>query len=173
MAKLFLSLLKVVLGVTLAMIVLSLAGVAAARYFMAKLAVLPEKPTYESETATIEVVSEEATDPAASLSAPGVTPELSLEEPLEEPPEEPLEPGTYKAVVVQPIGLVLREGPGREYQQVGGVEHNETIIVLGQNNDQTWLNVRLLSSGQEGWVKAGNTRPLEDDAQAAETPASG
>ncbi|MEO1347586.1 MAG: SH3 domain-containing protein [Cyanobacteria bacterium J06635_15] len=161
MAKLFLSLLKVIFGVALAMGVLSLAGVATARYFMAKLSVLPERPIYESETTAVEVAAEEEpVDPSASTPSVVATPT----EPPEELPEEPLEPGTYKATVVQPIGLVLREGPGREYQQLGGVEHNETIIVLGQNNEETWLNVRLLSSGQEGWVKAGNTRPIEAEA---------
>lgn len=40
---------KFVLGVVIALLLLSMAGVATARYFMARLAVLPPKPLYGSE----------------------------------------------------------------------------------------------------------------------------
>lgn len=63
--------------------------------------------------------------------------------------------------MVQPIGLILREGPGTEHPQAGGVDYNEELIVLEEPADQGWIKVQVASSGQEGWVKAGNTRRLE------------
>jgi uncharacterized protein YraI len=65
-------------------------------------------------------------------------------------------------VVIQPIGLVLREGPGTEFPQVGGVDYNEEIVVLEEPDDKSWIRVRAASNGQEGWVKAGNTRRAEE-----------
>ncbi|MEM8542692.1 MAG: SH3 domain-containing protein [Cyanobacteria bacterium P01_H01_bin.119] len=165
-AKFFLSLSKVVVGVSLAMIVLSLAGVATARYFMAKLAVLPEKPLYASETQTAEPIEVEEN------SAVPTEPEAVATPPVDSAPEAAseaaLEPGQYKVLVVQPIGLVLREGPGQDYIQLGGVEYDDTLIVIGQNESQTWLNVRL-SNGQEGWVKGGgNVQAAENNPAETE-----
>jgi uncharacterized protein YgiM (DUF1202 family) len=76
--------------------------------------------------------------------------------------EPPLEPGAYNATVIQPIGLVLREGPGVEFPQVGGVDDNEAVVVIEEPTDKSWVKVRVVSSGQEGWVKAGNTRRTEN-----------
>jgi uncharacterized protein YraI len=47
-------------------------------------------------------------------------------------------------VVVQPIGLVLREGPGTEFPQVGGVDYNEDIIVLEEPDGKSWIRVRVV-----------------------------
>ncbi|MFQ4137580.1 SH3 domain-containing protein [Nodosilinea sp. PGN35] len=152
----FLGLSKLILGVAIALILLSMAGVATARYFMGRLSVLPPKPLYGDEL------------PAAE---PEAAPEAAVE-PVVEPPPEPapaaaappepaLEPGAYNATVVQPIGLVMREGPGVEFPQVGGVDVNEAVVVLEEPADQPWVKVRVVSNGQEGWVKAGNTRRVE------------
>jgi hypothetical protein len=40
---------KLVFGVAIALLLLSMAGVATARYFMARLSVLPPKPVFENE----------------------------------------------------------------------------------------------------------------------------
>ncbi|HZG39663.1 MAG TPA: SH3 domain-containing protein [Nodosilinea sp.] len=152
----FLGLSKLILGVAVALILLSMAGVATARYFMGRLSVLPPKPLYGDEMPT-----------AVSPDAPEAAPEAVAEAPPEadpavEPPDEPaLEPGAYNATVVQPIGLVMREGPGVEFPQVGGVDVNEAVVVLEEPADQTWVKVRVVANGQEGWVKAGNTRRSE------------
>lgn len=156
----FIGLSKLILGVAIALILLSMAGVATARYFMGRLSVLPPKPLYgdEMSTSAPEAAPEAAPDTAA---APVVEPPPApaVEPP---PPTEPaLEPGAYEAVVIQPIGLVMREGPGVEFPQVGGVDVNEAVVVLEEPADKDWVKVRVASNGQEGWVKAGNTRQVE------------
>lgn len=149
----FIGLSKLILGMAIALILLSMAGVATARYFMGRLSVLPPKPLYGDEMPT-----------AAPEAAPEAPAEPVVEAPPApaEPPAEPaLEPGTYNATVVQPIGLVMREGPGVEFPQVGGVDVNEAVVVLEEPAGQSWVKVRVVSNGQEGWVKAGNTRRVE------------
>lgn len=138
---------KLVLGVTIALLLLSLAGVATARYFMARLSVLPPRPTFENDA---PVQSATASTPTAQASA----------DPAAKPTAEsaPLPPGAYEAVVVQPIGLVLREGPGTTFSQLGGIDYNAKITVLEESPDKQWMKVRVAESGQEGWVKAGNVR---------------
>ncbi|PSR16396.1 SH3 domain-containing protein [filamentous cyanobacterium CCP3] len=147
---------KLVLGVAIALILLSMAGVATARYFMGRLSVLPPKPLYGDEMPTATEAVPEAAPEAPAAAAPEATapPEAA-------PPEPALEPGAYEAVVVQPIGLVMREGPGVEFPQVGGVDVNEAVVVLEEPADQDWVKVRVVSNGQEGWVKAGNTQRTE------------
>lgn len=149
---------KFVLGVVIALLLLSMAGVATARYFMARLAVLPPKPLYGSEqpappTEPPPAAPTAETAPAPAAEAPPPAPEAA--------PEPELPPGSYKAIVVQPIGLILREGRSTEHPQAGGVDYNEELIVLEEPADQGWIKVQVASSGQEGWVKAGNTRRLE------------
>lgn len=151
----FVGLSKLVLGMAIALILLSMAGVATARYFMGRLSVLPPKPLYGDE---MPVPEPEAAPEAAAEPTVEPPPEPA---PAEPPPEPALEPGVYNATVVQPIGLVMREGPGVEFPQVGGVDVNEAVVVLEEPADQAWVKVRVVSNGQEGWVKAGNTRRTE------------
>ncbi len=152
----FLGLSKLILGVAIALILLSMAGVDTERYFMGRLSVLPPQPLYGDEMPVPEpeAAPETAAEPAVE---PPPEPAPVAEAPLE--PE--LEPDAYNATVVQPIGLVMREGPGVEFPQVGGVDVNEAVVVLEEPADQSWVKVRVVSNGQEGWVKAGNTRRVE------------
>ncbi|MEA5448192.1 SH3 domain-containing protein [Leptolyngbya sp. CCNP1308] len=152
----FLGLSKLILGVAIALILLSMAGVATARYFMGRLSVLPPKPLYGDEMPAPE--PEAAPETAAE---PAVEPPPEPAPVAEAPLDPALEPGAYNATVVQPIGLVMREGPGVEFPQVGGVDVNEAVVVLEEPADQSWVKVRVVSNGQEGWVKAGNTRRTE------------
>lgn len=151
------SLSKFVLGVVIALLLLSMAGVATARYFMARLAILPPKPFYDSEqpapaaAAPPEDMAAVAAEPGAEAATP----------PPEAAPEPELPPDSYKAIVVQPIGLIVREGPGTGYPQVGGVDHNEELVVLEEPDGQGWIRVQVITNGQEGWVRAGNTRRLD------------
>lgn len=148
---------KLILGVALALVLLSLTGVATARYFMAKLSVLPPRPVFEND-----VVAEQPA-PTETPASPQPQPENTPQPETAPPPENPL--GSYQAVVVQPIGLVMRSGPGAEHPQLGGVDHNEQVLVLETSEDQRWIKVRVGSSGQEGWVKSGNTQNLTEPAQ--------
>lgn len=153
MNSFLLGLTKLVLGVFLAFVLMSLAGVATARYFMAKLAVSPDKPTFPNSSPPVE-------EPTAAQSTGAVSTSTQPPRPNALSAAPALEPGAYEAVVIQPIGLVLREGPGRDFRQLGGVEYNEQIIVLGESEDRQWLRIRLPGNGQRGWVKAGNTEKI-------------
>ncbi len=162
---------KLVLGIVIALAMLSIAGVATARYFMAKLAVPPPKPLYGSELpappppdSTAEAPG--ATPPAEAAPDPTIEASPAVVEPVATDPtpvatDEPLPPGSYAAVVSQPIGLVIRSGPGTEHGQVGGVDYNAEIVVLEEPAGQGWIKVRVAASGAEGWVKAGNIRRQE------------
>jgi uncharacterized protein YgiM (DUF1202 family) len=152
----FIGLTKLIVGMAIALILLSMAGVATARYFMGRLAVLPPKPLYGDEMP----VAQAEPPPAEAETVAQVEPPPAEAAPAVDPaPVNPeLEPNAYNAVVVQPIGLVMREGPGVEFPQVGGVDVNEAVVVLEEPADQSWVKVRVVANGQEGWVKAGNTR---------------
>ena len=150
---------KLIFGVSLALVLHFLTGVATARYFMAKLSVLPPKPVFDNDAISTQTGSTE-TPPDAAVAAPeaaATVPEAAAPEP---PPEVENPPGSYEAVVVQPIGLIIRGGPGLEFEKMGGVDYNEEVLVLQTSEDDRWLNVRVPSSGLEGWVKAGNTQEL-------------
>lgn len=147
---------KLGLGFALALVMFSLAGVATARYFMAKLSVLPPKPVFNNDSITAAATATET--PPTTDAAPEEITTTTATEPAPEPVERP--PGSYEAVVVQPIGLIVRAGPGLEHPQMGGIDYNEEILVLETSEDERWINVRVTASGQEGWVKAGNTQRL-------------
>lgn len=156
MKGLFLGFTKLVLGIVLALLLFSLSGVAAARYFMAKLSVLPPKPVFENDATLQQPASAEAVEtPSEAAGARSSAPEPVFEKP----------PGSYDAVVVQPIGLVMRAGPGVQHQQLGGVDHNEEVLVMETSEDGRWIRVRVMETGQEGWVKAGNTQNLNEPVQ--------
>ena len=159
----FIGLSKLILGMAIALALLSMAGVATARYFMARLAVLPPKPLYGEEipappppepvvpAAAPAPPPPEANPEAAPATAPAAEPEAT-------PVAEALPPGSYRAVVAQPIGLIIRSGPGTEHGQVGGVNYNAELVILEEPAGQGWIKVRVSSTGEEGWVKSGNTR---------------
>lgn len=151
----FLGLTKLTLGMFLAFVLLSLTGVATARYFMAKLSVLPPRPVFENDAALqVEAANAPPAPQPVSDVAPPVTP------PAEERP-----PDSYVAVVVQPIGLVVRSGPGAENPQLGGVDFQEQVLVLQTDDSGNWMKIRVRETGQEGWVKAGNTETVDESAQ--------
>ncbi|MGF1457792.1 MAG: SH3 domain-containing protein [Leptolyngbyaceae cyanobacterium] len=144
---------KLILGTSLALVLLSLAGVATARYFMAKLSVLPPKPVFEND-----VVLQAADAPPPEVPQE-TAPTAAVPPPIAENP-----PGSYEAIVTQPIGLVMRSGPGAEHQQLGGVDYNDEVLVLEADGSGSWIKVRVSNTGQEGWIKAGNTRSLDEPA---------
>lgn len=167
MNRFLINLSKLILGMALALVLLTLAGVVTARYLMGRLAVLPAKPLYGDEqpspppTATTPTVaSPPTTPPAPPQPTPAVTPPPTPVAPGAEVPTAPA--GSYEAVITQPIGLVLREGPGSDRPQLGGLDYNQAVVVLEEPTDQPWVKVRVAATGQEGWVKAGNLRRREN-----------
>ncbi|MGB3572719.1 MAG: SH3 domain-containing protein [Phormidesmis sp.] len=153
MKNFFLGLSKFILGIILAMLIMSLAGAAMVRYFMARSAEPPERPIYDNdlpEDRAAAVSPQESSQEAAPEPESPAQPTATDSE----PETEAAPAGSYTAYVTQPVGLILRDGPGTEYTNIGGVGYEASLTVLEEENG--WLKVQL-SSGQEGWVKDGNT----------------
>lgn len=153
-----------VLGISL---ITGIAGTLIFAYYQ-KMSVLPKKPEYpEAQVATEPTLdtsessgSIEQTDIAPSESNTSSEP-LEAEPPATEEPEvvEPeLPPNSYRAVVTWPDGLSLRAEPDVNSGRVGGISAEASIIILEDSADGKWQRVRLPWSGQEGWVKGGNTK---------------
>jgi hypothetical protein len=160
---------KFFIGVTLAIAILFFAGASVARYLLTQLASPPPKPTFPNDSPSpTAIAAQPSTSPQAAASPteaaaanPEADPEASPETPSEEPSPSPsLEAGTYRARVTQPIGLILRQEPSRDSNQLGGVEYEEEVTVLETSSDGEWLRVQLGDSGIEGWIKAGNTEQV-------------
>lgn len=157
MRGLLLGFTKVMLGIVVALLLMSLAGVVTVRYFMARLAVQPPKPIFENDTPIRSEIDSATTSAATATPPPDSTPAIATASPT---PEPSASPEGYEAIIIQPIGMVLREGPGTSFERAGGIDYNETVIVLEESADQEWMRVRLPDTGQEGWIKSGNTRRL-------------
>jgi hypothetical protein len=142
------NLIKFLLGFTLAIALIGLGGVLVARYLITQLTTPPPRPAFANDKPLTTTKTSAASKPASTQSAQA--PDDSSTEPA-------LEPGAYQARVVQPIGLILRDGPGRDSNQIGGIEYNSRVVVLEESPDKAWQRVRLENSDRSGWVKAGNT----------------
>lgn len=157
MKNFLLGLSKFVLGIILAMLIMSIAGLAMAKFFMSRIAELPERPTYENDLPEDQQPRSEPAGQSVpeSEGPPAVVQAAEAEKPAEDEraDNETLADGEYRAVVNQPVGLVLRDGPGADYAQVGGLEYQQSMVVLSE--DAGWLEVRL-SNGRTGWIKDGN-----------------
>lgn len=128
---------KFLVGFILAVLLLTGASVSAVLYFAAKLSIPPEKPTFANE----QPVAAKATQVTATNNG--------------------LEPGAYRAVVVEPIGLILRDTPSRNSNRIGGISYREEVVVLEETSDKRWQRVRVDDdSDRIGWVSGGNTEPL-------------
>ena len=147
---------KFVLGVAIALFVISLAGVATARYFLTQLASAPERPLYDNDA------------PVASNPEPASAPaEPIVEQPAQPQPSEPEPPAAvaadttsvlYEAIVTYGSGLLVRSGAGADYETIDGIDYDETVQVLEESG--RWFRVRT-SSGVEGWIRGqGNTQRL-------------
>lgn len=144
---------KFIVGFFLAILILAGATVATALYFAARLAELPERPTFPNDNPTAKTTAKAPTPKPQATPTPTPTPT---------PAEEKLEPGAYRAIVTQPIGLILRDSPSTDANRIGGIAYNEKVVVLGESEDKGWQKVRVSQdSDRTGWVKGGNTEKVE------------
>lgn len=144
---------KFIVGFFLAILILAGATVATALYFAARLSELPERPTFPNDHLQAKVVAKKVTPQAIATPTPTPTPEA-----------EKLEPGAYKAVVTQPIGLILRDSPSTDATRIGGIAYQEKVVVLGESDNKQWQKVRVSQdSDRTGWVKGGNTEKVESE----------
>lgn len=147
-----LGLTKLVVGVAISLLVISLAGAATARYFLTQLSSLPERPVYDNDSSSS--AKPDSPDGTANQAAADATAEA---QPSEAKPES--DPKVlYKVTVTYGSGLLIRSGPGNDYDSIGGVDYNETIDVLEESGER-WLKIRF--DGVEGWIRGkGNTERL-------------
>ncbi|MBX2865864.1 MAG: SH3 domain-containing protein [Leptolyngbyaceae cyanobacterium MAG.088] len=148
-----LGLIKFIFGVAIALFVISLAGVATARYFLTQLSTLPERPLYEND-APAQPPSD-AAKPAEETTAAEQSAEASTPAPAAQPDDTKV---LYKVKVTYGAGLLVRTGPGPDAATIDGIDFDETVDVLEESD--RWYKVRT-SSGVEGWIKGrGNTQKL-------------
>lgn len=149
--NLLLGLVKFILGIALALFVISLAGAATARYFLTQLSTLPERPVYENDAPAKP--QETGTKPETSTNAENTAALQS-----QQSPENQDTKILYQAVVTYGSGLLVRTGAGANYETLDGIDYDETIEVLEESG--RWFKVRT-SRGVEGWIKGeGNTQRL-------------
>ncbi|MEO1429502.1 MAG: SH3 domain-containing protein [Cyanobacteria bacterium J06632_19] len=160
------NILKIILGVLLAMAILIGGSAALAIYFMNRTSLNPPKPVFSNDKAAVKAQAAKNRTPgvintanasAKTTSKSKVTPK---ESPLAEK-EKPLPPGAYPATVTWPQGLILRAEPKLNAERLGGIGFNAKVVVLKLSDDKTWQKIRIESSGKEAWVKAGNTKKAE------------
>ncbi|MEM1395556.1 MAG: SH3 domain-containing protein [Cyanobacteria bacterium P01_H01_bin.150] len=161
------NILKVILGVLLAMAILVGGGAALAIYFMNRTSINPRKPVFSNDTPAVKAKAAITPTPGTTTAAnpqkkttpqPKPTPTKSASEEQ----EKPLPPGAYPAAVTWPEGLILRAEPKINAERLGGIGFNAKVVVLETSSDKTWQKIRIESSGKEAWVKAGNTKKLEE-----------
>ncbi|MDZ8109691.1 MAG: SH3 domain-containing protein [Nostoc sp. DedQUE12a] len=167
----FSGLIKYLLGFFLAIAVLIGSGVAVALYFMNRTGIPPAKPIFSNDSPSVKAQAPKATEPGGkptptpsptkSPSSPTPTPS-STESPKPTPSPTPLPSGAYRGRVNWAEGLSLRAQPNQDAERIGGVGFNQKIIVLEESEDKAWQKIRLEDSGQEGWVKAGNTEKTDE-----------
>ncbi|AFZ04853.1 hypothetical protein Osc7112_0224 [Oscillatoria nigro-viridis PCC 7112] len=148
------SVFKFLVGFLLAIVLMAGASVAAALYFAAKLTTVPEKPVFSNDKTPAQVAG------AAPQSTAQASPVSTSSD---APSPKPLEPGAYRALVTQPIGLILRDTGSRDANRIGGVGYKEKVVVLEESPDKEWQRIRVEDGNREGWVKGGNTEKVEGD----------
>ena len=149
------SIFKFLVGFFLAIVILAGASVAAALYFAARLTELPERPAYPNDQPMAKKNKSNTASAAKPSPAPSPTPTPKVEQ---------LEPGAYRAMVTQPIGLILRDSPSVEANRIGGVAYQEEVIVLRESDDKQWQQVRVAQDNDRtGWVKGGNTEKIQSN----------
>lgn len=141
------SVVKFLLGTILGISILLGASVAVGYYLLTRLTQTPPKPIFANDVRATNLPAKVTKTPTTSSSAAG-NPTAS-------------KPSGYRALVVFPDGLLLRDSPSVDANQIGGVAYNQEVVVLEESSDQLWQRVRVETEGIEGWVKAGYTERAE------------
>jgi len=152
---------KFLLGIILAIAILIGGSAVLALYFMYKVTTPPPKPVFANDKVTIKAQTPPSSNPPQPT--PSLAAQSSAEATLSESSSaNPLEPGAYKARVTWNEGLILRSEPNLDAERIGGLEHDQRIVVLEESADKKWQRVRLEDGEQEGWIKAGNIERVQE-----------
>ncbi|NRB06549.1 MAG: SH3 domain-containing protein [Richelia sp.] len=160
------NILKYILGFLLAIAILFGSGFAVALYLMNRTSIPPEKPIFSNDKSAVKANSSQrqVKKEASKNSATNKKTSPAKPEPTPEPDESPeiLPPGAYKARVTWPQGLSIRETADINAKRIGYVAFNRKVIVLEESPDKAWQRIRIDGSEQEGWVKSGNTKAVDE-----------
>ena len=58
--------------------------------------------------------------------------------------------------------MSIRETADINAKRIGYVAFNRKVIVLEESPDKAWQRIRIDGSEQEGWVKSGNTKAVDE-----------
>lgn len=155
------TLVKLFLGVVIAIALLVTGSVALALIFINRAATPPPKPIFANDTATVKKQAKVSTSSAAAKSTVAAKP--SANPSPSKPAASPLASGTYAARVTWEQGLSIRSEPSLESERIGSVDYNQQVIVLEESQDQKWQRIRLDDDELQGWVKAGNTERVKSE----------
>jgi hypothetical protein len=156
---------KTLTGFTIAMLILGVSALLGGKYLYAQLTTPPPKPYFPNDNPNYVKQAKKKAVPSAAEDRPIA--KGKDDKPEEKKADKPLPPGAYESRVIQPMGLILRQGP-EGASSGNGVEYNEVLVVLETSSDGAWSKVR--SGSREGWVKSGNLEKTSD-SKPAEKPA--
>jgi hypothetical protein len=150
---------KFVLGIILAMLIMSLAGLSMARYFMTRMVEQPERPTYENDLPEDQRPSAKSSgkssgksdDSSAAKKPSEAEPAAAATQADADAPKSEADTAKegYKGYAT--TNLNVRSGPGTSYDSIGGVGIEENVTVVDEEGG--WLKVQL-GDGTEGWVSS-------------------
>lgn len=160
----FSGIVKFLIGFVIAIGLLGGASVAGALYFVTKLTAPPEKPLFANERNANKIKPVVAKSQPQVASTPTAT-QVSTNTPTTQPSEKSLEPGAYKGQVIWSTGLSIRNNPAADAERIGSVLYNQIVVVLSESDDKRWVKIRSEDGSNEGWVKAGNIKRVEEGEQ--------
>ena len=149
---------KLVLGVIIAIALLVTGSVALALIFINRASTPPPKPIFANDSAAVK---KQAKASPSSTVAKSKTVAATPSKPVSSP--SPASASTNKVRVTWEQGLSVRTEPNLEAERIGSIDYNQEAIVLEKSQDQKWERIRLEDGELEGWVKAGNTEPVKTE----------
>ncbi|PSF38100.1 peptide-binding protein [Aphanothece hegewaldii CCALA 016] len=144
--------LQFIIGFILGVVLLAGASAAVAYVILSKMSSPPDKPLFAEEKKQQALAKKATTTEPNKAATNPVTEVKSLED---------IPTGTYKAFVSWSDGLSLRAEPSTEAARLGSLGYKAEIMVLGTSDDGNWQRVKVISTNQEGWIKAGNIEKVQ------------
>lgn len=141
-----------IIGFFLGVVLLAGASAAVAYVVLSKMSAPPDKPLFAEEKKQ-QALAKKATATEQNKTATNPVTEVKSI------PDSPTE--NYKAFVSWSGGLSLRAEPSTQSARLGSLPYKAEIMVLGTSDDGNWQRVKVISTDQEGWIKAGNIEKME------------
>jgi hypothetical protein len=164
-------------GIFVAVALLGAGGYLVANYYIKKYGTPPKKPVFAEEYSTpFAAMQTRAPNPPKPSVTPNPKPGAAIapgapKAPTASPSPTPSEPPKGDlAKVVWPQGLLLRDQPGYESGQSGGVDFNTQVYILETSPDQVWQKVQVRGKSLQGWVKAGNLEKIDANTPEVAAP---